>query len=128
MHPSTVQIDFDPSPCYNDANSGSFQKAQTERPFGAAVEKQMPNIRSAAKRARQDVRRRDRNRGYRSSARTAVKRARESIEESDPEALEAVRSAFVALDKAAQKGAIHGNNAARRKSRLTRQLNKSLAE
>lgn len=88
----------------------------------------MPIIRSAAKRARQDVRRRDRNKGYRSAARTAVKRARVSIEDSEPEAKEAVRSAFVALDKAAQHGAIHANNAARRKSRLTRQLNKSLAE
>lgn len=94
----------------------------------AAVEKQMPIIRSAAKRMRQDVRRRDRNRGYRSAARTAVKNARESIEASDPEAPEAVRSAFVALDKAAQRGAIHANNAARRKSRLKRQQKKALAE
>ncbi len=88
----------------------------------------MPIIRSAAKRMRQDVRRRDRNKGYRSAARTAVKNARESIEASDPEAPEAVRSAFVALDKAAQRGAIHANNAARRKSRLKRQQKKALAE
>ncbi|MCZ0938270.1 MAG: 30S ribosomal protein S20 [Caldilineaceae bacterium] len=88
----------------------------------------MPNIRSAAKRARQDLRRRDRNRGYRSAARTAVKRARESIEDSDPEAPEAVRQAFVALDKAAQRGAIHANNAGRRKSRLKRMQKKALAE
>lgn len=94
----------------------------------AAVEKQMPNIRSAAKRARQDLRRRDRNRGYRSAARTAVKRARESIEDSEPEAPEAVRQAFVALDKAAQRGAIHANNAGRRKSRLKRMQKKALAE
>ena len=94
----------------------------------AAVEKQMPNIRSAAKRARQDLRRRDRNRGYRSAARTAVKRARESIEDADPEAPEAIRQAYVALDKAAQRGAIHSNNAARRKSRLKRQQKKALAE
>ncbi len=88
----------------------------------------MPIIRSAAKRMRQDARRRDRNRVYRSAARTAVKNARESIETSDPEAPEAVRSAFVALDKAAQRGAIHANNAARRKSRLKRQQKKILAE
>lgn len=87
----------------------------------------MPNIRSAAKRMRQNPLRRDRNRSYRSAARTAVKNARELIEGSDPGALEAVRSASVALDKAAQRGAIHSNNAARRKSRLSRQLNKSLA-
>ncbi len=88
----------------------------------------MPIIRSAAKRMRQDVRRRERNRSYRSAARTAVKNARVLIEESDPEALEAVRRASMALDKAAKHGAIHANNAARRKSRLTSQLNKSLAE
>lgn len=57
-----------------------------------------------------------------------MKRARETIEESDPEAPEAVRLAFVALDRAAQRGAIHANNAARRKSRLKRQQKKALAE
>ena len=77
---------------------------------------------------RQDVVRRERNRSYRSAARTAVKNARILIEESDPGALEAVRSASVALDKAARHGAIHANNAARRKSRLSTQLNKALAE
>ena len=87
----------------------------------------MPNIRSAAKRARQDVRRRERNRGYRSAARTAVKKARVLIEDGDPGAHEAVRAAAVALDKAAQRGAIHANNAARRKSRLMRHHSKSLA-
>ncbi len=87
----------------------------------------MPNIRSAAKRARQDVRRRERNRGYRSAARTAVKKARVLIEDGDPEAHEAVRAAAVALDKAAQRGAIHANNAARRKSRLMRHHSKSFA-
>jgi small subunit ribosomal protein S20 len=39
------------------------------------------------------------------------------------EAREAVRVAVAALDKAAKKGIIHKNNAARRKSRLMRQLN-----
>jgi small subunit ribosomal protein S20 len=39
------------------------------------------------------------------------------------EAREAVRQAASALDKAAEKGIIHKNNAARRKARLMRQLN-----
>ena len=86
----------------------------------------MPNIRSAAKRVRQDERRRQRNRGYRGAARTAVKKARVLIEDGDPGAQDAVRTAVVALDKAAQRGAIHANNAARRKSRLMRQYSKSL--
>ncbi len=85
----------------------------------------MPNIRSAAKRMRQDVRRHDRNRGYRGAARTAVKKARVLIEDADPEAQGAVRSAVVALDRAAQRGVIHANNAARRKSRLMLQYNKA---
>jgi len=40
------------------------------------------------------------------------------------EAREAVRVAVAALDKAAKKGIVHKNNAARRKSRLMRQLNR----
>jgi len=87
----------------------------------------MPNIRSAAKRVRQDEHRRERNRRYRSAARTAVKKARAMIEASDPGAGEAVRAAAVALDRAAQRGAIHANNAARRKSRLMLQYSKAVA-
>ena len=87
----------------------------------------MPNIRSAAKRARQDEHRRERNRRSRSAARTAVKKARVLIEESDPGAGQAVQTAAVALDRAAQRGAIHANNAARRKSRLMRQYSKAVA-
>ena len=49
------------------------------------------------------------------------------IEASDPGAGEAVRAAAVALDRAAQRGAIHANNAARRKSRLMLQYSKAVA-
>lgn len=44
------------------------------------------------------------------------------------EAREIVRTAVSALDKAAQKGVIHKNNAARRKSRLMRKFNKAAAQ
>jgi|TARA_B100001971_G_C18249148_1_gene576754 small subunit ribosomal protein S20 len=44
------------------------------------------------------------------------------------EAHSAVTTAVSSLDKAAQKGVIHPNNAARRKSRLLKKLNKALAE
>jgi small subunit ribosomal protein S20 len=44
------------------------------------------------------------------------------------EAQSAVTTAVSSLDKAAQKGVIHPNNAARRKSRLMKKLNKALAE
>jgi small subunit ribosomal protein S20 len=84
----------------------------------------LANKKSAIKRLRSADRRRLRNRVYRVGARTAVKKARQAMEKGNPEqAREAVRAAASALDKAAEKGIIHKNNAARRKSRLMRQLN-----
>jgi small subunit ribosomal protein S20 len=84
----------------------------------------LANTKSAIKRLRSAERRRLRNRVYRVGARTAVKKARQAMDRGDPEqAREAVRAAARALDKAAEKGIIHKNNAARRKSRLMRQLN-----
>jgi small subunit ribosomal protein S20 len=86
----------------------------------------LANTKSAIKRLRSAERRRLRNRVYRGGARTAVKKARQLIEEGRiEEAHEAVRAAASALDKAAEKGIIHKNNAARRKSRLMRQLNEA---
>jgi len=87
----------------------------------------MPNIKSAEKRARQSEKRRVENRVYRSAARTAVKKARVAVDTSNPESEQAVLNAIQALDKAAAKGTIHANNAARRKSRLMAHLNKMKA-
>lgn len=85
----------------------------------------MANIKSAIKRNKQNEKRRLRNRVYRGVARTFVSRARVAIAGKDEEAAKAATlAAIAALDKAAQKGVIHKNNAARRKSRLM----KSLAE
>lgn len=84
----------------------------------------MPNKPSAAKRVRSSRRKEAVNRVHRSRARSADKRARRLIEEGDlEEARKAVHQAQAALDKAAQKGIIHKNKAARRKSRLMEQLN-----
>ena len=86
----------------------------------------MANTKSAIKRLRSAERRRLRNRVYRGRARTAIKKARRFMDEGRlEEAREAARIAAVALDKAAQKGVIHKNNAARRKARLMRRLNQS---
>jgi small subunit ribosomal protein S20 len=53
-----------------------------------------------------------------------VRKARRIIESDDAgDAEQSVQQAIVALDKAAQRGAIHRRNAARRKSRLMAQLN-----
>ena len=83
----------------------------------------MANIKSQIKRNRQNQKRRVRNRVYRGSARTYVKKARLAIESGDVDAARAATiQAASALDKAAQKGVLHKNNASRRKGRLMKQL------
>ncbi|HEY9077578.1 MAG TPA: 30S ribosomal protein S20 [Anaerolineaceae bacterium] len=81
----------------------------------------MANIKSQIKRNRQNDKRRVANRVYRGAARTIVTKARKAIDSGEG-AEEAVKLAISALDKAAQKGIIHKNNAARRKSRLMKKL------
>lgn len=82
----------------------------------------MANINSQIKRNRQNEKRRLRNRIARGSARTAVNKARLAIEANSPKSREEVMKAIRALDKAAEQGVIHKNNAARRKSRLMKKL------
>lgn len=83
----------------------------------------LANIKSAIKRNKQNEKRRVRNRVYRGEARTYVARARTAIAGKDAEAAKAATlEAISALDKAAQKGVLHKNNAARRKSRLMKLL------
>ncbi|MGQ9553244.1 MAG: 30S ribosomal protein S20 [Anaerolineae bacterium] len=85
----------------------------------------MANTKSARKAVRQSERRRLRNRMILSSTRTYVKKVRAAIQSGDSAvAQDALRRAVAALDKAAEKGTIHKNNAARRKSRLMRQINR----
>ncbi len=81
----------------------------------------MANIRSQIKRNRQNEKRRLRNRNYRGAARTAVKTAHTAVA-GGANSQEAVLAAISSLDRAAQKGAIHARNAARRKSRLMKRL------
>jgi small subunit ribosomal protein S20 len=83
----------------------------------------LANLKSAIKRNRQNKKRRLRNRVYRGEARTYIRDARAAmLEENLDEARESTLKAVKALDKAAEKGVIHKNNAARRKSRLVKQL------
>ncbi|HLJ34971.1 MAG TPA: 30S ribosomal protein S20 [Ktedonobacteraceae bacterium] len=85
----------------------------------------MPNNAAARKRMRQEQKRRLHNRSVKSIVKTQVTKARQAIN-TDVEttiAEEAVRAAVSELDRAAKKGVIHRNNAARRKSRLMKQLN-----
>lgn len=88
----------------------------------------MANTRSAIKRIRSSERRRVRNQMIHSRVKTLVRKARGHIEEGDLEqARVAVGDAISALDKAAEKGVLHRNNAARRKSRLMKRYNTAFA-
>ena len=82
----------------------------------------MANIKSQIKRNRQNEKKRVRNRNFRGAARTAVNAARALFAKNDPNTKEAVMKAVSALDKAAERGVIHPNNAARRKGRLMKRL------
>jgi small subunit ribosomal protein S20 len=85
----------------------------------------LANSKSAEKRARTNERRRIRNRRFRSASRTLVRTAEQTIASAEAEAAAgAVKNAISMLDRAAQKGIIHPNNAARRKSRLMAKYNK----
>lgn len=84
--------------------------------------------RSAAKAHRQSLQRRLRNRAVRSATKSAIKTASLGIASGDLEAArEAVRAAITALDRAAQKGVLHANNAGRRKMRLLLKYNAAVA-
>ena len=80
----------------------------------------MPSKRSARVVERKSLR----NRPIRSATRTYVKKAQDAIGTGDSEAaVESTNQAIKVLDKAATKGIIHRNTAARRKSRLMAKLN-----
>ena len=80
----------------------------------------MANTRSARKRIRANERKHVRNRAVRSAVRTKVTKARRALLSPGEgvDTVEEVRAAIKALDRAAEKGILHPNNARRRKSRL----------
>jgi len=81
------------------------------------------NIKSQIKRNRQNLKRSQRNRGVRSEINTRTRSALEAIDNGAADTDEAVRLAVKRIDKAAGRGVIHRNTAARNKSRLLRRLN-----
>ncbi|NLK07201.1 MAG: 30S ribosomal protein S20 [Firmicutes bacterium] len=86
----------------------------------------MANIQSAKKRIRVTQRQTARNRAIRSKYRTAIKRFEAALAADDTaKAKELLQVAISEIDRAALKGVIHKNQAARRKSRLTKRLNKA---
>jgi small subunit ribosomal protein S20 len=79
----------------------------------------LANSKSARKRIRVAERRRERNKPFRTAARTFVKKAEVAIAAGDADVAQAATlEAISVLDRVASKGVIHKNNAARRKSRL----------
>ena len=102
-----------------------YTKLRVEIVAGGSI---LANTSSAIKHIRLSRKRTQRNRLVRSRAYTFVKRAKRLIEEGqlDDAAAMAARAGS-ALDKAAQKGVIHKNTAARKKSRLMKRLNRALS-
>ncbi len=82
----------------------------------------MANIKSQIKRNRQNERRRLRNKAVRSELKTRQKRAVTAAEQGADDSAELTRLAIKRIDKAASKGVIHKNQAARRKSRLMKRV------
>ena len=88
----------------------------------------MPKSKSVQKQVRVTEKRRLRNKSIRSLCKTNITKAErliflDELESAQPMVVDAISS----LDKAAEKGVIHPNNAARRKSRLMKKLNQALA-
>ncbi|SNR72820.1 30S ribosomal protein S20 [Desulfurobacterium atlanticum] len=91
----------------------------------------MPNIKSAKKRLRQNVKRRQRNRYYIRRLKTESKKVLAAVEEKNLElAKEQLKVAMKYIERAAARGVIHKNEAARRMSRIAKavaQLEKELS-
>lgn len=83
----------------------------------------MANIKSSKKDIRRTAKRTLRNRSVRSAVKTHVVKFRRAVAEGAENSPDLAVAAMSALDRAASKGILHKNNAARRKSRLQKRLN-----
>jgi small subunit ribosomal protein S20 len=84
----------------------------------------LPNIASQIRQLRTDVKRTSRNKAIRTECKSSITKAEKKITAGNAdEAKAAAVNAIATLDKAAGKGIIHPNNAARRKARLLKKLN-----
>ena len=83
----------------------------------------MPNIKSAKKRVLVAEANAARNKAQNSALKTSLKKANVAIENNAADKAEAVKAAVRSIDMAAQKGLVHKNNAARKKSALVKKLN-----
>lgn len=84
----------------------------------------MPNIKSQKKRVKTNEKKRAYNAAFKSSMRTAIKKVDEAVAAKDHKlAMENLTLAYKKLDKANQKGILHKNNVARKKSGLAKSVN-----
>lgn len=87
----------------------------------------MANHKSAEKRHKQSLKKRDRNRAAKATLRTVVKKFDAALATSPEEATEALAQAIPLINKTASKGIIHKKNAARKVSRLSKKLYKAIS-
>ena len=85
----------------------------------------MPNIKSVVKDVKKSRQNRLRNVAAKSALKTFVKKARTAVDAGAADAAVSVKAAVSFIDKTAERGIIHRNAAARRKSRLMRRANKA---
>ena len=85
----------------------------------------MANIKSAQKRIRVAAKRQARNKHIKSTTKTAIKKVVVAAGKGDTDTKTYLINAIAAIDKAASKGVYHKNTAARKKSRLTRMVNRT---
>ena len=83
----------------------------------------MANHKSAAKRAKQSEKRRLRNKTVKTKMKNVIKMVKAAQEQNPEDAAKTMNMAKSVIDKAAKKGVIHKNNAARKISRLTKLVN-----
>lgn len=85
----------------------------------------MANSDQAIKRIRQNNKTRARQKGQATAVRTAMAKVEAAVVNNADNAVELLQDATKSIDKAASKGLIHKNKAAREKSRLTKLVNKN---
>ena len=85
----------------------------------------MANIKSAQKRIRVAAKKQARNRHIKSGTKTAIKKVGAAVNAGDSDSKEFLIQAIRTIDKACSKGVFHKNNASRKKSKLTRMVNKA---
>lgn len=85
----------------------------------------MANSKTAKKRIKVIAAKTMRNKSYRSSLRTAIKKADLALVNGAEDTTQTVRGAMKKIDQAVSKGILHPNTAARKKSKLAKRLNQA---